>query len=214
MGPARHRCGAAGPFAQGPCGAVLLFWRWVPFCSKLPCKPHYSYIEDADAVRQAVYDKASPPCRCGSGKQCTDSSLFTADLWTQKSWGEISKEDVCLHLSDFYCLTRPAELVLSLVSGVGHNHIYMYGVYTVFFGREITKCMVIYGVNIRFWPTLLIRDRLQPGEISATGNACGRVLLPTHPCTSTLLPEVFYSTILPGVPVPQKKKVKKIMQLV
>jgi len=39
---------------------------------------------------------------------------------------------------------------------VGQNHIYIYGVYTVFFGGEITKYTVIYGAYIRFWPTLSI----------------------------------------------------------
>jgi hypothetical protein len=32
--------------------------------------------------------------------------------------------------------------------------IYIYGVYTVYFGRDITEYTVIYGVYIRFWPTL------------------------------------------------------------
>ena len=38
---------------------------------------------------------------------------------------------------------------------VGQNHTFLgiYGVYTVFFGREITIYTVIYGVYIRFWPT-------------------------------------------------------------
>ena len=35
---------------------------------------------------------------------------------------------------------------------VGQNHIYT--VYIRYFGREITKYTVIYGVYIRFWPTL------------------------------------------------------------
>jgi hypothetical protein len=33
---------------------------------------------------------------------------------------------------------------------VGQNYIYIYD----FFGREITRYTVIYGVYIRFWPTL------------------------------------------------------------
>ena len=32
----------------------------------------------------------------------------------------------------------------------------IYGVYTVFFGREITKYTVLYGAYIRYWPTLLM----------------------------------------------------------
>jgi hypothetical protein len=40
---------------------------------------------------------------------------------------------------------------------VGQNHIYT--VYIRYFGREITKYSVIYGVNIRFWPTLLKIER-------------------------------------------------------
>jgi hypothetical protein len=38
---------------------------------------------------------------------------------------------------------------------VGQNHTFLgiYGVYTVFFGREITIYTVIYGMYIRFWPT-------------------------------------------------------------
>jgi len=34
-------------------------------------------------------------------------------------------------------------------------YMYIYGVYGIF-GREITKITVIYGVYIRFWPTLII----------------------------------------------------------
>ena len=37
----------------------------------------------------------------------------------------------------------------------------IYGVYTVFFGREITKYTVIYGVYIQFWPTLHIYTHTQ-----------------------------------------------------
>jgi len=36
---------------------------------------------------------------------------------------------------------------------VGQNHIYTVYIYGIF-GREITKYTVIYGVHIRFWPTL------------------------------------------------------------
>jgi len=39
------------------------------------------------------------------------------------------------------------------VSRVGQNHIYIRCIYGIF-GREITKYTVIYGVYIRFWPTL------------------------------------------------------------
>ena len=38
---------------------------------------------------------------------------------------------------------------------VGQNHIYIRYVYGIF-GREITIYTVIYGVYIRFWPTLHI----------------------------------------------------------
>ena len=39
------------------------------------------------------------------------------------------------------------------MSRVGQNHIYIRCIYGIF-GREITKYTVIYGVYIRFWPTL------------------------------------------------------------
>jgi hypothetical protein len=40
---------------------------------------------------------------------------------------------------------------------VGQNHIrFIYGI----FDREITKDAVIYGVYIRFWPTLNILERI------------------------------------------------------
>jgi len=44
---------------------------------------------------------------------------------------------------------------LSNTRRVSQNHIFT--VYTRYFGREITKYMVIYGVQILFWPTLNIR---------------------------------------------------------
>jgi len=37
---------------------------------------------------------------------------------------------------------------------IGQNHIYM--VYIGTFGRGITKCTVINGVYIWYWPTLLM----------------------------------------------------------
>jgi hypothetical protein len=51
-----------------------------------------------------------------------------------------------------------------LVSRVGQNHTFIgiYGVYTVFLAGESpyiwSYTMCIYGVYIRFWPTLLVRD--------------------------------------------------------
>jgi hypothetical protein len=42
------------------------------------------------------------------------------------------------------------------ISRVGQNHIYIQCVYGIF-GREFTIYTVIYGVYIRFWPTLKIR---------------------------------------------------------
>jgi len=44
--------------------------------------------------------------------------------------------------------------VLLLTCKVGQNHIYIRCVHGCF-GSEITKYTVIYGVDIRFWPTLL-----------------------------------------------------------
>ena len=47
----------------------------------------------------------------------------------------------------------------SLIIRVGQNHIYI-NIYIQFtygiFGRDITIYAVIYGVYIRFWPTLLV----------------------------------------------------------
>jgi len=36
---------------------------------------------------------------------------------------------------------------------VGQNHTYLQCIYGIF-GREITKCKVMYDVYVRFWPTL------------------------------------------------------------
>jgi len=38
-------------------------------------------------------------------------------------------------------------------SRVGQNH--KYTVYKRVFGRKFAKCMIMYGVHIRFWPSLL-----------------------------------------------------------
>jgi hypothetical protein len=43
------------------------------------------------------------------------------------------------------------------MSRVGLNHIYTVYIYGIF-GREITKYTVIYGVYMRFWPTLLMSN--------------------------------------------------------
>jgi deoxycytidylate deaminase len=56
------------------------------------------------------------------------------------------------------------------------NHIYIRCTYGIF-GREITKYTVIYGVDIRFWPTLLIRD------VTAHG-PCVHVLVCVLPVSS------------------------------
>ena len=47
------------------------------------------------------------------------------------------------------------------ISRVGQNHIYIRFTYGIF-GREVTKYTVIYGVYIRFWPTLKI-SYYEPG---------------------------------------------------
>jgi len=41
------------------------------------------------------------------------------------------------------------------MSRVGQNHTYICSIHGIY-GREITNCTVIYGVYIRFWPTLLM----------------------------------------------------------
>ena len=62
------------------------------------------------------------------------------------------------NLSFEYCPVERAFSAIGLVSRVGQNqkntvYICISGI----FGREITKYTVIYGVHIRFWPTLLVR---------------------------------------------------------
>ena len=57
---------------------------------------------------------------------------------------------------EWFC-PRHSQLIYSQgdamkMSRVGQNHIY--GVYTVIFGREITKYMVKFRVYTGFWPTL------------------------------------------------------------
>jgi hypothetical protein len=43
-----------------------------------------------------------------------------------------------------------------------------------FCGREFTKYTVIYGVDIRFWPTLLTSDKPSKGTINLyAGSQCG-----------------------------------------
>jgi hypothetical protein len=57
---------------------------------------------------------------------------------------------------------------------VGQNHTFIgiYGVYTVFyFCREITIHTVIYGVNIRFWPTLFMSTDVKPSLETCVGLA-------------------------------------------
>ena len=46
---------------------------------------------------------------------------------------------------------------------VGQNHIYIWCVYGIF-GRKNTKYTVIYGVYIRFWPTLMMCDANRGGS--------------------------------------------------
>jgi hypothetical protein len=57
---------------------------------------------------------------------------------------------VCMYVTSFVGLSR--TVCMHRICRVGQNHIYTYGTS----GREITKYTVIYGVNIRFWPTLRI----------------------------------------------------------
>jgi len=58
-----------------------------------------------------------------------------------------------------YARVLPSQLVLRATTEfehmfrIGQNHIYIRFIYGIF-GRESTKYTVIYGVYIRFWPTL------------------------------------------------------------
>ena len=57
--------------------------------------------------------------------------------------------DVCKQ----YLMDRPCALIKYRV-GQSHTFMGMYGVHTVF-SKEITIYTVIYGADIRFWPTLI-----------------------------------------------------------
>jgi hypothetical protein len=59
-----------------------------------------------------------------------------------------------------YFIGQSSPCRMKRIFRVGQNHIYMRCIY-VFFGREITKYTVIYGVYLRFWPTLRIFNRVQ-----------------------------------------------------
>ena len=56
-----------------------------------------------------------------------------------------------------------ANTVVRDAHAYGWPEPYLYGV----FGREITKYTVIYGVNLRFWPTLY----MQHGEMHTQGGS-------------------------------------------
>ena len=51
-------------------------------------------------------------------------------------------------------LLGPTDMILFLLAKVGQNHICKWCI-TVILAGQIAKYTVIYGVNIRFWPTLL-----------------------------------------------------------
>jgi len=53
------------------------------------------------------------------------------------------------------------------ISRIGQNHIYIY-IWCIYgnFGRKITKYMVMYGVDIRFWPTLPITKNVNETHVS------------------------------------------------
>jgi len=61
------------------------------------------------------------------------------------------------------------------ISRVGHNHIYLFGVYTVFFAGISSK-YAIYGVYIRFWPTLCISMQTDTHRCTLPCRTCH-----THP---------------------------------
>jgi len=79
------------------------------------------------------------------------------------------------------CKTNAPWLLLnSNASSVGlARTIYIRCLYGIF-GREITKYMVIYGVYIRFWPTLLICSHTNAGKAKLY-RCCPRLVVPCCP---------------------------------
>ena len=61
-------------------------------------------------------------------------------------WIRVGQNHICT-LQVCFCWLR-----------VGQNHIYVRCIYIRFFGREITKYAVIFGVYIQFWPVLPTRS--------------------------------------------------------
>jgi len=61
--------------------------------------------------------------------------------------------------------------VFLIIPRVGQNHIYIRCVYGLF-GREFTIYTVIYGVYIRFWPTLIIPCPPPPDSSSLNWPHC------------------------------------------
>ena len=69
-------------------------------------------------------------------------------------------------LEPLFLIYRVRVLLATIIARVGQNHIYIRCIHGIF-GREITEFTVIYGVYIRFWPTLIIAQG--PVTVFSTG---------------------------------------------
>jgi hypothetical protein len=106
-----------------------------------------------------VAQRISYPCQSGACQSeeiphCSFlrlvRTLCAHGLWPCACWFHV-------HV-DFMCMLKVPYIhhaYMYTISRVGQNHVYVRCIYSTF-GREITKYMVIYGVYIRFWPTLPI----------------------------------------------------------
>jgi hypothetical protein len=87
---------------------------------------------------------------------CTEGSQATVHLHKQAQVMSTATTTDSPHYwaSSWSCLFNTSAA--SYINWVGQNHTFL-GIYGIF-GREITIHTVIYGVYIRFWPTLFMYD--------------------------------------------------------
>jgi hypothetical protein len=118
-------------------------------CSRYTCVQgtcsRYTRVQDTH-----VFNTHVSKCVCDSSALSSLSSQFQ---WSRYARWILHAQWV--HTVIGNCHSAVSMLHKTMVFRVGQNPIYIRCVYGIF-GREITIYTIIYGVCIRFWPTLMV----------------------------------------------------------
>ena len=151
---------------------------------------HFPCLSAGGDGAETLCVATSVTCRTAQRSRAKQTRTVMTGVWGVPCVGVPCVDDRCVCVWGVQSLRLISGVLTINISRVGQNHIYT--VYMRFFGREIIKYTVKYGVYIRFWPTPITSEVVSHGMSGVDaahiiGSGVSALLLAflssTHTCT-------------------------------